>query len=210
MPKFPEPPHDLGRIPPEWHELPAGALLWRIYARGGDHPGAWNSFRHYGPVGSARFDHHLPPPRDQARAVFYAALDIPTCLAEAFQATRIIDRARRAPWLVGVRTVAALHLLDLQSAWPTRAGASMALASGRRDRARRWSQAIYAAYSAAQGLWYPSSMYAGHPCVALYERAENVLPARPSIHLSLADPRLDVPLHHVAADVNYRVVSHRV
>src|SRR5207245_2899479 len=100
-----------------------------------------------------------------------------------------------------------LRLLDLHSPWSTRAGASMAIASGRRDRARRWSQAIYAAYPAAQGLWYPSSMYAGHRCVALYERAESALPTRPSLHLALADPRLDVPLQHVAAETNYRLVG---
>jgi hypothetical protein len=86
----------------------------------------------------------------------------------------------------------------------------MAISSGRRDRARRWSQAIYDAYPAAQGLWYPSSMYAGHPCIALYERAEAALPARPVLHLSLADPRLDTPLQHVAADLNYRLLDRLV
>jgi hypothetical protein len=187
--------------------LPAGTLLWRLYTRGGDHPGTWNGFRHFGPIGTARFDHHLPPLRVQERGIYYAALDVPTCLAEAFQGTRTINRARREPWVVGFRTVTPLRLLDLHSTWPTRAGASMALASGRRDRARRWSQAVYAAYSAAEGLWYPSSMYAGQPCVALYERAAHALPARPSLHLALADPRLDVPLHHVAADLNYRLVN---
>lgn len=207
MPKLPEPPPNLASVRPEWRELPAGTLLWRIYARSGAHPGVWNGFRRYGPVSTARFDHHLPPPHEQDRAILYTALEIPTCLAEVFQATRTIDRARRAPWLVGLPTVAPLRLLDLHSPWPTRAGASMAIASGRRDRARRWSQAIYAAYPEALGLWYPSSMYAGHPCVALYERAQDAVPARPRLHIALADPRLDVPLLHVAADINYRLVS---
>ncbi len=40
----------------------------------------------------------------------------------------------------------------------------------------------------ATGLWYPSLMYAGHPCVARYERAEHALPPRPNLHLALADP----------------------
>jgi RES domain len=194
-------------VRPEWREVPAGTLLWRIYVRGGAHPGGWHQFRRYGPVGSARFDHHLPPPHDQDRGILYVALDIPTCLAEAFQATRTIDRARHAPWLVGFRTTAPLQLLDLHSPWPTRAGASMGIASGRRDRARRWSQAIYAAYPASQGLWYPSSMYAGPPCMALYERAADALPLRPSLHLALADPRLDVPLLHLAAEIGYRLVG---
>lgn len=213
MPKFPEPPRNLASVLPEWRDLPVGTVLWRVYARGGDHPGLWNSFRHFGPLNSARFDHHLLPPREQERAVLYAALNIPTCLAEAFQATRTIDRVRRTPWLVAFRTAAPLRLLDLHSAWPTRAGASMAICSGRRDRARRWSQATYTAYPAAQGLWYPSSMYAARPCVALFERAQSpraVLPARPSLHLSLADPRLDTPLHHVTEDINYRLVGRYV
>ena len=206
MPKFPEPPRDLPSVRPEWHELPPGTLLWRIYARGGDHPGVWNGFRRYGPIGTARFDHHLPPPHEQDRAILYAALDIPTCLAEVFQDRRTINRARRVPWLVAFQTAALLRLLNLHSPWPTHAGASMAISSGRRDRARRWSRAIYAAYPTVQGLWYPSSMYAGQPCVALYERAQDAVPARPSLHLALADPRLDVPLLHIAADLSYRLV----
>lgn len=210
MPKLPEPPLELESIRPEWREAPAGTLLWRIYARGGDQPGVWDGFRRHGPVRSARFDHHLPPPHEQERAILYAALDIPTCVAEVFQARRTINRARDEPWLVAFRTTAPLRLLDLDSAWPTRAGASMAIASGRRDRARRWSQAIYAAYSSAQGLWYPSSMYAARPCVALYERSQSALPARPRLHLALADPRLDVPLQHAAMDINYRLVGRRV
>ena len=39
-----------------------------------------------------------------------------------------------------------------------------------RPRARRWSQAIYAVYADAAGLWYASSMHANAPAVALYER----------------------------------------
>ena len=207
LPKFPEPPLTLDRVRPEWHELPADTVLWRLYVRGGPHPSLWGGFRHFGPVGAARFDHHLPPPHAQERAVLYAALDVPTCIAEAFQATRTIDRTRRTPWLVGFRTTAPLRLLDLHSAWPTRAGASMALCSGRRDRARRWAQAVYTAYPTARGLWYPSSMYAARPCVALYERAQDAMPARPSLHLALADPRLDTPLQHVAVDISYRLAG---
>ena len=88
-----------------------------------------------------------------------------------------------------------------------RAGASTALHSGRRDRARRWSQAIYAAYPGADGLWYPSSMDANCPCVALYERARTALPARPSFHAALADPKLAVIVHHAAVRFGYRLVT---
>ena len=30
--------------------LPVGALLFRLYFRGGDHPGSWDSFRGFGPL----------------------------------------------------------------------------------------------------------------------------------------------------------------
>lgn len=207
MAQFPEPPPSLHALPAAWRDITAGTRLWRIYARGGRHPGTWNQLRHFGPVTGARFDHHLPPPREQERGILYGALDGMTCVAEAFQATRLIDRRTQEPWLVAFELTAPLRLLDLTSPWPTRAGASMALASGRRDRARRWSQAIYAAYPAAHGLWYPSSMAANAPCVALYERAHAALPSRPLLHLPLADPRLDVPLQHAAQRFNYRLVG---
>ena len=206
MPKFPEPP-DLGPIAPIWYELPTGSLLWRLYGRGGGHPGVWDGFRTYGPIATARFDHHLPPPREQARGIVYLARYGPTCLAEAFQASRTIDPWVNEPWLVGLETAQPLRLLDLCGPWPTQAGASMALNTGRRDRARRWSQAIYAAYPAADGLWYSSSMDANRPCVALYERARTALPARPSFHAALADPKLAVLVDHAAVRFGYRVVA---
>ena len=73
--------------------------------------------------------------------------------------------------------MADLRLLDLTGPWPTRAGASMLLASGPRGRARDWSRQVYAAYPQIQGLWYPSSMHAHARSAALYERARAALPA---------------------------------
>jgi hypothetical protein len=206
LPKFPEPP-DLRALPPTWRILPAGTRLWRLYARGGPHGGAWNQFRSFGPLTTARFDHHLPPPHVQERAILYAALHGPTCIAEVFQDTRVIDRQANEPWLVMFETAQPLCLLDLSSTWSTQAGASMAIASGRRDRARRWSQAIFVAYPLAQGLWYPSSMNANTPCAALYQRAAPALPHRPMLHLALSDPRLDVPLQQAARQFNFRIVQ---
>ncbi len=206
MAKLPE-PADLGGIPPIWRDLPVGTRLWRIYRRGGRFPTTWDAFRWFGPVQTARFDHHEEPPRIQARGVQYDARRGPTCVAEVFQQTRVIDRRAGEPWLVAFETAAPLRLLDLESPWPTQAGASMALMSGPRPRARRWSQAIYATYSDAQGLWYPSSMDAQAACVLLYERALAAIPARPSLHLALADPRLDVVLQQAARRFNYRIVG---
>jgi len=129
--KFPEPPPaaELARVPPARKRLPAGTWAWRVYRRGGRHPTLWDRLRDFGPT-AARFDHHLPPPRVQERAILYAAGHGPTALAEAFQDTRLIDRAARDPWLAGFRLARPVTLLDLTGAWPTRAGASMALAAG--------------------------------------------------------------------------------
>lgn len=210
MPKFPEPPADLAtRLPPRLHRLPAGTELWRVYFRGGRYPGVWHGWRAFGPVPGGRFDHHEPPPRLQARAILYAATSGVTGLAEVFQASRVIDASTHQPWLVGFSLAAELTLLDLTGAWPTAAGASMALNSGPRPRAQRWSRAIYAAYPAVQGLWYPSSMHANQPAVALYERARPAIAATPVVHRALADPLLSDLLAWAADELNYGLTSGR-
>ncbi len=206
MAKFPEPPptNRLAAIAPEVHTLAAGTRLWRIYFRGGRHPTFWDTFRSFGPTGS-RFDHHQPT-RAQKRSILYGALMGPTCLAEVFQQTRVIDRVASDPWLVGFDLKASLDLLDLTGIWPTRAGASMAIASGQRPRARRWSRAIYVAYPQLQGLYYPSSMSANQPAVALYERALPAVPAKPVFHRPLVDPALRGILGTSAKEMGYGLV----
>ena len=207
MAKFPDPPPpaELAKIRSEHHALPAGTSCWRVYFQGGPFATAWNAFRAFGPT-TARFDHHLPPPRAQSRRVLYLAEDALTCLAEVFQDTRAIDRARNDPWLVCLELARSVTLLDLTSAWPTRAGASMAINSGPRPRARRWSQAIYEAYPRIDGLYYASSMNANRPALMLYERAVGTLPARPIFHRALADPTLTAALARAARRFNYVVV----
>lgn len=204
MAKLPEPPKPLS-IPAETTELPSGSIVWRIYSSGGRFPTTWSDFRSYGPT-SARFDHHDPPPHAQSRAIFYGAAEPTTCLAECFQAGRIIDRSSGAPWLVGFETVRALHLLDLTGAWPTRAGGSMAINSGQRPRARRWSRAIYETYPDVEGLLYSSSMHANKPAYALYERARSSLPSAPVFHRALSDPALLSRLDGAAEVLGYGLV----
>jgi len=205
MPKFPEPPATLATLPAITKTLSAGALLWRVYFRAGPHPTTWSAFRAFGPSGG-RFDHHLPPPSVQTRAVLYAAASGPTSLAEVFQDTRIIDRNRRGPWLVGFELTRSVDLLDLTGNWPTTAGASMAINTGPRGRARRWSRAVYAAYPSIQGLYYCSSMDANQPAIALYERATSALPASPVFHRALADPLIAPTISRAALRFNYGVV----
>lgn len=207
MPKFPEPPpvRRLAQIATRVRALPAGTELWRIYFRSEPHSTTWDAFRAYGPLRTARFDHHPPPSRVQDRAILYAAAAAQTCLAEVFQEQRFIDIFDREPWLVGFAIIGDLTLLDLTGPWPTAAGASMAISSGPRPRAQRWSRAIYEAYPEVQGLWYSSSMHANQPAVALYERAAEVLPPSPFFHRALGDPTLLTALRNAAYVLGYEL-----
>lgn len=190
---------------PEVHRLGGPARLWRVYFAAGDHPTTWDQFRTWGPT-TSRFDHHLPPARLQDRAILYAAAGpdgVTTALAEVFQESRTVPRQHKAPALVGFTLARPLKLLDLTGAWPTRAGASMALSTGRHDRARAWSQAIYEAFPKLDGLWYPSSMHANQPCVALYERAADAVVGRPDFHRQLSDPVLHTVLKNACRRIGY-------
>ena len=89
MAKLPRTP-DLARLRDAAPSLRTvgGIRLHRIYERGG-FPTLWNAFRHVGPL--SRFDHHrldLDRRTAQPRGTLYAAADIPTAVAEFFQATR--------------------------------------------------------------------------------------------------------------------------
>jgi len=202
----PPPIATLRAIAPEIHVLPAGAVLWRIYLRAGAHPSQWNGFRTFGPT-NARFDHHPPPAKlHRTRAILYAADSGPTSVAEVFQQTRVIDRFADSPALAAFTLSRDLRLLDLTGAWPTRAGASMAINSGSRAKARAWSCAIYAAYPNVEGLRYASSMNANQPAFALYERARSALPTTAALDLPLATPALAAPLAAEAIRFGYALV----
>ena len=207
MPKFPEPPspRTLAALGPEIFVLPAGTALWRIYFQGGAHPTTWDQFRAWGP-GNARFDHHLPPPHIQDRRILYAVDRGAACGAEVFQETRVLDRTASDPALVGFVSMRNLQLLDLTSTWPTRAGASMAINSGMRRRAQRWSQAIYEAFPALDGIRYASSMYQNVPSFALFEKAEDAIPLYPIFNRRLDDPALDTTLRNLAVEIGYLLI----
>lgn len=184
--------------------LRGGALLFRIYFRGGDHPQSWNEFRRFGPVAAARFDHHPEPPRThRGLGIIYAASLVKTCLAEVFREARSVYARDREPWLVGFETTAALTLLNLRGDWPTRAGGSMKINSGPRPVSRRWSRAIHDAYPEAAGLLYSSSMHGNREAVALYERADSAIPARPLVHVPLSHPGLHGELDRTATELGY-------
>jgi hypothetical protein len=204
--KLPLPPSPLP-VPAIIATLKTGTRLCRVYFAGGAHPSSWGGFRFYGPTKS-RFDHHDPPSKvDPTRkGILYAARHPTTCLAEAFQASRIINRTSGNPRLVMFEVVRDVVLLDLTGLWPTQAGASMAISSGPRPRARMWSREIYSSYPGVEGLLYGSSMHRSQPCVALYERARTALPVVPSLDRALDDAALLSRLNQAATDLNYGVV----
>ena len=211
MAKLPEPPavSTLRRVSPVVATMPAGTMLWRIYFRGGDHPAVWDQMRHYGPRGSARFDHHLEPPGVQDRGILYAVTGddaIATCVAEVFQDTRLVDTRRDEPWLAAFTPIEDVVLLDLTGKWPTRAKASANINSGPRPRCRRWSRAIYDAYPHLDGLYYASSMNGMEPAVVLYERASTTLPRLPVLNRPLSEAPLLIPLERIAAGLGYDLI----
>jgi RES domain len=211
LPKFPHSPGvaALARLSPPTVTLGAGTALARVYFTRSPHALGWNEFRYFGPLNS-RWDHHLPNAagraRVQERGIYYAAVDAKTCLAEVFQDTRRIDRVFQAPWLVVFRTVQALELLDLRGDFATRMGASMAIHSGSRARARGWARDLYEAFPGAQAILYAASMHGGAPAIAINERAldrGSLFPAHPEFHRALADDVLLDPLKHAARELGY-------
>jgi RES domain len=206
LPPPSEPATLAARTPPEPVALTRVTTLWRIYGTTGPHAGVWARFRHFGPVSTARFDHHLAPPAEQSRAVLYAALAIQTCVAEVFQDTRVIDRRRRGAWLAGFRLAREVHLLDLSGPWPTRAGASQAISSGPRDTVQAWARSIYQAYPEIEGMWYRSAMDGGNPAVVLNERAETALARQPDVHVPLTHAGLELALARMGRTLGYLLV----
>jgi hypothetical protein len=208
MAKFPEPPGvaALRNIAPQTVILAADTRLARIYFAAGPHPSRWSQFRSFGPT-AARWDHHLPDTRgvatEQSRAVYYCAPDVDTCAAEVFQATRRIDRTRNAPGLVAFALREAVTLLDLRGTFATTMGASTAIHSGSRSRARAWARQLYEAYPHIHGLYYGSSMNGHAPAVALNDRARQVMPEQPQFHRALNDDILVETLQQIALRLAY-------
>lgn len=210
MSKFPHSPGvaALRAIAPKIAILAAGTRLARIYSAAGAHPVAWNEFRRFGPL-DARWDHHLPGrdglPRLQARSILYAALDGETCVAEAFQLDRTIDRVATSPWLVVFALARPVRLLDLSGPFATRIGASTAIHSGPRSRAREWARDLYDAYPKLHGIQYASSMNGGKPAVALNERihASSAFPRHPLANRPLGDDALADMLETCAESLGY-------
>ena len=214
MPKFPEPPssESLARIEPEIRLINSATEATRLFSSRGHYPTRWNAFRYFGPTAS-RFDHHLfdrnGEAYHQSRGIMYLATGneaIPTCLAEVFQVNRIINRVSNSPVLSAFAFTRPLHLLNLTGHFATTIGASTAINSGARPRARRWSQQLYLAYPDIDGILYASSMYGSHEIIALFERAVDAIPQECIFHRHLNDPVIETVVQETAAKISYNVV----
>jgi hypothetical protein len=142
-------------------------------------------------------------PTEQERAVLYSAPQVDTCAAEVFQTTRRTDRIRNAPALVIFSLNLPIILLDLCGAFPTKIGASTAIHSGPRSRARTWARQLYEAYPDVQGFQYGSSMNGYAPAIVLNERAREALPKEPPFHRALNDDMLVDVLQRIALRLSY-------
>ena len=208
MSKFPEPPgiEVLRQIAAETLDLSTGMPLARIYFFAGPYPSHWNRFRHVGPT-AARWDHHLPSssdePTEQDRAVLYCAPEVDTCAADVSQAARRNDRIGKAPALAVFALHATVTLLDLRGAFATRTGASTAIHSGPRSRARAWARQLYEAYPNVQGFQYGSSMNGHAAAIALNESAQGTRPKEPQFHRALNDDMLVDVLEQIALRLSY-------
>jgi hypothetical protein len=205
--KLPLPPEP-GELqfPPEHDRLlDTAAVLWRVHRTSGEHVVAWDHLRYWGPAATMRFDPHEPPPHEQGRGVSYAALSVPTALAEVFQRTRVINTRRGTPYLTAWSPARPLTLLDLTGTWPIQAGASHAINTGRRDHCRAWAGAILSARPDLDGLWHQASMTGGD-AVTLFTHAADSFPDRPELSLPLSHPGIRGHLLAAAAEIAYRVV----
>ena len=126
-----------------------------------------------------------------------------TAVAECFQVSRVIDRSYGDPWIAIWTPARPLRLLNLASTWTLRAGDNQALCAGDRRIAKQWGRAIYEQIEPLDGLQWPSSVLGAGLAVALYQAAEDVIPARLDLHRPLADPALASALARSATAIGY-------
>lgn len=206
------PPPDLRAVgvrPEEIHAVPAGQVWARVHMTTTAHAAPWNAMRVNGP--RARFDPHPagPPTDHPGVGVWYGSRSILACLAEVFQATRVIDRHAGGPHLTTVEFTRPLNLLDLTGqgagAWPVRAGTSYALSTAPHADSQQWARAIAAAFPHLDGLLYLSK-YSNQPSAALFTPALSAMPATPRSSRPLSDLALTPRLARAARTLGYTLI----
>ena len=181
------------------------ATCWRVHRTESAHVLAWNQFRTYGPL--LRFDPHPRPAGDHpGHGVWYGSWAPGAALAEAFQADRVIDRVREAPYLTSLRFTRELRLLDVADdsvgAWPTRAGGTFAMSTAPHAITQRWARVIVEAFPTLDGMRY-NSRFAGAACVVLFQPASAAMPVRPLTSHPLTHPALAKRVAGVADRLGY-------
>ena len=163
--------------------------MWHIANTSGPFAAPFATMRAYGPLPTARFDPHPPPPRDHpSERVLYAAGNLVTALAERFQRGREIRRVQPgSPIAYSWAPTRALRLLDLTGRAAARLGASHAINTGPKNVTRVWARALRAGFPDADGLLYSSSM-TGESCIALWAPAQDTFPPAPAFACLLAHP----------------------
>ncbi|HEY5853872.1 MAG TPA: RES family NAD+ phosphorylase [Aldersonia sp.] len=191
----------------EYLAIDTDTIIWRVHPTRGAHVLPWDRLRTFGPV--LRFDPHPLPRKDHAHhGVWYGAVDVPGALAEAFQATRVIDTRARTPYLTAVRFIRPLRLLDVAAhgsgRWPTRVGGNFALSTAAHRIAQHWARTIRAAHPDLDGLAY-RGRFAGGLCVALFTPAAPAFPDRAETTVPLDHPGFASRLAGAADRIGYAI-----
>lgn len=206
MAKLPNPDLDVIRSRGAEVAQVRGKVLWRIHSPRSSQALRWDQLRSWGPLVTARHDPWPPPPDDHfmdlvTRGVGYFGFDIPTCLAEVFQATRHISTARGGPQLSAFMPTRPLLLLNLSGTWPIVIGASHLINSGPKNRCRVWAHALREVYPTRDGFLYTGM--AGRACVVLFEPPGGYFPTAPAFTKPLSDPGLASRIADAAEQIGY-------
>lgn len=182
--------------------LPESTVLWRVHFTTSQHIVPWNRLRTWGPVASARWDPHPPPPQDAAPlGAAYLGEDVLTCLAEVFQLTRFVDVDRDTPYITAFRLNRDITTVDLTGHWLLSAGASAHVAFGEKERTRAWARAIHQAWPKVDGLYSLSAMALSRKVVTLW--TANCLPASPAFTAPLSSPGVIADVAAAAREIRY-------
>ena len=137
------PPPPSREIDPQYHVIPAGTILKRIFDPTSYGTTA-SSFRYNGPRG--RFDHHSrvngEPADDPDRGIIYAGYTLSCCLVEIFGDEDLITIEQHE--LATIKLNRSIKLLDLRGQQAWNAGLNMSIAgSERRKLTQEWGKFFY-------------------------------------------------------------------
>lgn len=127
-----------------------------------------------------------------------------------FQRTRAVPLTDTIH-LTAARLTRPVQLLDItgdpgHGAWATRAGASMALSTGRHDYTSAWARELCGQFPNLDGFAYRAAMDGGL-AVALFLPAADAMPRQAVTSRALSDPALTGRIAGVCHTIGYRLVD---